>query len=587
MKGLYFWKTCLVSVTTALLITGCGDSSNQIIEKAPNSEADLGVLSINLPAEEKASLLEEFPGAKVRVLSETAGIYEFLGLDQKLLEQRFPHVTFEKNDFVNSNRIQSRNSLEGAFARIANETSNTDFNIRNCREYPFDPIPDIRVIAGPPRPTLFPGDELTFSSKGTRSFSQRPFRKAWVIVPPLGSGIVTKFIEDEEFDLKFDMAGIYQIILFTRQGDNCNMDSVQIPVTSNPEPQVLTAREAQRALASEVFLGTPSHLKNMGIREAQRNSQKGANVVLAILDSGVNYNHPSLSHKIWTNPNEQLNGEDSDGNLIKDDIMGYDFVNRDPYPMDDEGHGSHVATLAAGNFYGVATEAKIMAVKVMSNFGVSDRGTILAGLVYAIEHKADIINMSLGGTQNPGEIYKQIVAQANERGILIVTAAGNGDPIRGRSVNNDRIPNYPSSMDNVNILAVGSSSAEGRLTSYSNYGLNSVDLLAMGGEVIQNPFTGELIRKQLTAAYIPNPSGILSQELSGTSMAAPIVAGAAAILKGEYPDLTPEETISILMSSGKKIRGLERITKSGAILDVNAALTLAQSLEQEVSPLAF
>jgi subtilisin family serine protease len=288
---------------------------------------------------------------------------------------------------------------------------------------------------------------------------------------------------------------------------------------------------------------------------------------VAVIDSGVNYNNPTLKRRMWTNPGEiQGDGVDNDQNGLIDDFVGYDFSNDDEHPMDDQGHGSHVSGLVAGEQTGVSAEnVQIMAIKAGGARG-PDIGSIISGILYAIENKADVINMSFGSTRAT-EAVKAAIKLAGDSGILVVAASGNGDNF-GLGVDNDKTPHYPSSYDLSNILAVGSVRTDDALTRYSNYGFESVDVVTVGGfsDRISGP------AGLLSSAYIANPSGILTQPLAGTSMASPVAAGVAALILSIAPDLSPSEVIELMMVTSRKVGILGAKVKSGAVLDAEAAV---------------
>lgn len=183
------------------------------------------------------------------------------------------------------------------------------------------------------------------------------------------------------------------------------------------------------------------------------------NVVVAVLDTGVDYNHPDLAASMWNDPTTGA--------------VGYDFVNNDADPMDDVGHGTHVAGIIAAalngeGVAGVAPGVKVMAVKAGDVFGLSTTA-IISGIEYAASHGAKVVNMSFGGGSYDQYQYDAIKAHPD---ILFVAAAGN------EANNNDTAPFYPASYALPNIVAVAALAQNGALTSFSNYGPTSVGLAA-------------------------------------------------------------------------------------------------------------
>ena len=206
-----------------------------------------------------------------------------------------------------------------------------------------------------------------------------------------------------------------------------------------------------------------------------------SNVVVAVLDSGVDYNHPDLSNNIWTNPGEiGGNGFDDDNNGKVDDVRGWDFVDDDNDPMDSDDHGTHVAgTIAAvGNnstgITGVVWTAQIMPLRFLNAFGSGTVAASIDAIDYAIRNGAKIINASYGSyTFSAAE--RDAIARARNAGILFVAAAGNDN------WNNDSsAKHYPSSYDLANIIAVAATTQSDARASFSNYGVTSVDVAAPG-----------------------------------------------------------------------------------------------------------
>ncbi len=171
--------------------------------------------------------------------------------------------------------------------------------------------------------------------------------------------------------------------------------------------------------------------------------QKGTNIVIAVVDTGVDYNHADLSNNIWSNTREiPGNGIDDDGNGFIDDVRGWDFANNDNNPMDDNRHGTHLAGIIAaqGNngvgVTGVNWSARIMPVKFMNAAGAGTTATAINAINYAVRNGAKVINASFGGGAFSQAMFNAINA-ANNAGVLFVAAAGNN----GR--NNDAAPTYP------------------------------------------------------------------------------------------------------------------------------------------------
>ncbi|MFK5971078.1 MAG: S8 family peptidase [Candidatus Marithrix sp.] len=233
-------------------------------------------------------------------------------------------------------------------------------------------------------------------------------------------------------------------------------------------------------------------------------------IVIAVIDTGVDYTHPDLVDNMWKNLDEiPNNGIDDDNNGYINDIYGYDFVNKDNDPQDDGIHGTHCAgTIAAiGNnntgVVGVNWSAKIMAVKTLVPNGNSAISAVVCGMKYAAENGAKIVNASLGTSSYSQALY-DAVEKLKEDGILYVASAGN------YGLNNDKMPNYPASYDLDNIISVAATGCNDDFSKFlnsfsSNYGATTVDLGAPGSSIFST---------------IPVHMGSYAP-LDGTSMAAP------------------------------------------------------------------
>jgi subtilisin family serine protease len=207
-------------------------------------------------------------------------------------------------------------------------------------------------------------------------------------------------------------------------------------------------------------------------------------VIVAVIDTGVDYNHPDLKANIWQNLDEiDGNGIDDDANGYIDDVVGWDFWDNDNNPMDFDSHGTHIAGIigAVGNngvgVAGIMWNVKLMPIRSLDTIGLGTTLTILEGINYAVANGAKVINLSFGG--NPGEggddvALKTALADAGTAGVLAVIASGNEEN------DNDLLPVYPASFDLDNIISVAASAMDDTLSYFSNYGAASVDIAAPG-----------------------------------------------------------------------------------------------------------
>jgi len=285
----------------------------------------------------------------------------------------------------------------------------------------------------------------------------------------------------------------------------------------------------------------------------------GGQVLVAVVDTGVDHGHPDLAANIWSNPGEIAgNGVDDDGNGFIDDTRGWDFVNNDNDAFDDNDHGTHVAgTIAAVGdnglgVVGVNRNALIMPLKFLSAAGSGSTSDAIEAIYYAIDKGARVMNHSWGGGGFSQALSDAFTASQNA-GIAMVVAAGN------ENRNNDSRASYPSSLTHSNIISVAATTRTDARASFSNYGLTSVDLGAPGDGILST---------------LPG-SGYGS--FSGTSMAAPHVAGAVSLLMAADPALNQAQIKDAILDSVDANAALTGKTVTGGRLNLNSALAAIQA----------
>ncbi|MEZ6089277.1 MAG: S8 family peptidase [Pirellulaceae bacterium] len=334
---------------------------------------------------------------------------------------------------------------------------------------------------------------------------------------------------------------------------------LSIPEPNRPRP-IRPGVGTTSTLPNDEFLNELWGLRNCNATMAWK-SVTMSPVVVAVIDTGTQIDHPDLIDNIWINEREAngTSGEDDDGNGLVDDINGWDFLEDNNTVFDHpsvDSHGTHVAgTIGAltdnGGFgvVGMNWSVKIMPVKFLGQGGGSLEDAIDA-IYYAVDQGATILNNSWGGG-GYSPVLENAIKDANDRGVLFVAAAGN------ENNNNDANPSYPASYDVPNVISVASIdepiNAGGELRSgFSNYGATSVDLAAPGGNIL---------------SCIPNDTHAF---YNGTSMATPHVSGALALMRGssEHQGLSHLDLRQRLLDNARPAEGLKNICATGSTLDV-------------------
>lgn len=298
-------------------------------------------------------------------------------------------------------------------------------------------------------------------------------------------------------------------------------------------------------------------------------------VIVAVVDTGVDHNHEDLKDIMWTNEGEiPANGIDDDNNGYIDDIHGINTLVRDAQgqatmnTMASHWHGTHVSgTIAATQnnglgIAGVASNVKIMAIRTVPDAADELDSDIVEAYLYAAKMGAKVINCSFGKSVNEGGmVVRDTINKISQKGVLVVISAGNDSsgPIRWH--NNDTSPKYPASFDSENTLVIASTTSSGGLSSFSNVGKVTVDVASPGSSIYSTI------------------NGNKYSSASGTSMAAPNASGVVAMVMGYYPNLKNTAIKKVLMSSVTKVPEFADKVASGGRLNLKAALAAAAKVK--------
>jgi len=388
-------------------------------------------------------------------------------------------------------------------------------------------------VAERSRPLLLPlGSELLLSS----ALESKEQKITWLIQVPGKTDPL--LFQESEVRLTPMHAGVVRISMVRETSDG-GCKTAHALVGMHYEEPMRSVGLKSPTLEPHSF----SHLIELEVlREITSPGGATPTVAVAVLDTGVNYNHPDLNARI---------------------LPGWDFVDGDAHPYDDQGHGTHVAGLVAGSQSGVSSQARIIPVRVLNTLGMGRLKDIDAGIRFAVDQGARILVLSFIVEGFKAErVLRDAIQYAGEKGALIFAAAGN----QGRNLDLDRVDSLAISLENwLNVGALVDSSA---FAPYSNYGPQSVTLAAPGG----SPENGGL----LSTSHLPEvDTGYVRHW--GTSMAAPLAAGVAADMLAATPDLTAVELKAALLahaerdillidkvSEGRKLRaaGIRRKTGS-------------------------
>jgi subtilisin family serine protease len=321
----------------------------------------------------------------------------------------------------------------------------------------------------------------------------------------------------------------------------------QAPTPAEPDPVPAPTPDEDVLLANDQHFSKQWALRNTQGYDAKVAKAWNAgftgseHIVVAVLDSGIDYNHNDLDSNMWS---KSVNGQN---------IHGYNAIQDSFNPMDDHNHGTHVAGVigaVTNNGRGIAGmnwKVQLMALKFLNSEGNGTTADAIESLDWARENGAQVMNMSWGGGAH-SQLLLEALGRAEAAGIVLVAAAGN------ESNNNDLAPTYPANYEIPSLISVAASDSGDRLAWFSNFGATSVDILAPGVSILST----------VTNNNYAN--------MNGTSMAAPHVSGAAALLLSKHPTLTPLEVKQKLLQSVDAAPLASGKVASGGRLNVFKAL---------------
>jgi subtilisin family serine protease len=359
--------------------------------------------------------------------------------------------------------------------------------------------------------------------------------------------------------------------------DNADADAIVAKYTSLPEVEYaepnfeISLDEAgplEPILPHDPQFNDQWALANSG----QRGGKQGADIsatlawatttgsedlVVAVLDSGVDYTHEDLVSNMWVRPADMAPYNDTELGTV-DDLNGYNAIDGNSDPMDDNGHGTHCAGIIGAEgennlgIAGVNWNVRIMPLKFMNAGGFGTTKDAIEAINYVIDRKkagvnVRIISASWGSTQK-SRALEDVIRKAYENDILFVAAAGNA------TTDNDRRPHFPSSYDVPNVISVAALDRNDQLARFSNYGATSVAVAAPGVEIL--------------STWLGNQY----EEKSGTSMATPVIAGVAALVLAENPRMSVDDLRKKVLDSSDPIIALKGKTVTGGRINAAKAL---------------
>lgn len=386
--------------------------------------------------------------------------------------------------------------------------------------------------------------------------------------------------------VSFQVSLLFSASVFATDSDFYAKRAKQLNYPSIPDSILAGHKKSDVTKEADAMMGQQWGLLNIGFFDAFSPTLKAMkaqtqpcspSIIVAVVDTGIDYTHPELQDSLWVNPGETgewhdplgkstchskaCNGIDDDGNGFVDDVVGWDFVHDVPYPYDTHGHGTHISGIISSKSAngagttGVCPEVTIMPLKYYDNSGIgyNNLQNTVRAIQYAVKNGAHIINYS-GGGADPALTERLAIEQANKRGILFVAAAGNDGH------NNLTSPYYPASYPLDNIISVASLNKQNQLLPSSNFG--KTVMVGAPGLTILSTLPG-------------NRFGTMS----GTSQATAFVTGAAALLASQFKnasDFDYKKVKSWILDGSKPLKGNESKTLvSAGLLSIPNSLQIA------------
>ena len=357
-------------------------------------------------------------------------------------------------------------------------------------------------------------------------------------------------------------AQMSDLVLYAQSNDVITLDD---PTSISPKDLLLRKTDANPIQPNDPMFKDQWALDNNGqgggkekadlsALKAWAKTQGSSDVVVAVLDSGVDYTHPDLVANMWLRPDNVPQYKDDELGTFND-LHGFNATDNQSDPMDDNGHGTHCSGIigAEGDndegIAGINWKVQIMPLKFMGRGGFGTTKDAIEAINYAIDRKQKgvnvrVINASWGSTQY-SKALEDAIRAAGEAGILFVAAAGNN------GTDNDRYKHYPSNYELPNVISVAALDRNDQLASFSNFGVKTVHIAAPGKDILST---------WLNDSY---------REASGTSMATPYIAGTAALILASQPKLSVEKLRERILQSADKIDSLNGKIENGG--RINAA----------------